>query len=79
MKRFNPLCYLLNECFVQSVFPNELKFAQVTPVYKKDYPYTWEKLPYMIRRERQMDKRRRKIVTGSMRDKGRLSRRTGAG
>ncbi len=25
----NQLCYLLNECFVQSIFPNELKLAQV--------------------------------------------------
>ncbi len=30
---------------------------------------TWEKPPYMMRRERQREKRRRKIVTGSMRDK----------
>ena len=34
----NPLCYLLNECFVQSTFPDELKLAQVTPVCKKGDP-----------------------------------------
>ncbi len=26
----NPLFYLLNECFVQSIFPSEIKLAQVT-------------------------------------------------
>ncbi len=34
----NPLCYLINEYFGQSIFPNELKLAQVTPVYKKGDP-----------------------------------------
>ncbi len=34
----NPLCYLLNECFVQSIFLDELKLAQVRPVYKKGDP-----------------------------------------
>ncbi len=34
----NPFCYLLNECFVQSIFPQEVKLAQVSPVYKKGDP-----------------------------------------
>ncbi len=34
----NPLCYLLKKCFVQSTFPDELKLAQVTPVYKTGDP-----------------------------------------
>ncbi len=30
-----PVCYLLNMCFTQGIFPSTLKYANVSPIYKK--------------------------------------------